>query len=108
MNALDEYQKDAARTMRHKDAFEVEALLLAIGLSGEAGEAANIVKKMVRDDADNATMRTKLAEEIGDTLWQLAALCEAYGLSLSGVALMNVAKLQERYPGGFTPDGGKR
>ncbi len=108
MNDLDEYQREASRTMRFGADMQTDKLLLAIGLAGEAGEAANVVKKMIRDDNQGGEMRAKLLDEAGDCLWQIAALLEIFGMSLSDAAAQNLEKLRRRYPRGFTPDGGIR
>lgn len=80
--------------------FELEAVLeltyTALGLSGEAGEIANKVKKCVRGDYDPTDMPDILEDEIGDVLWYLAQLCEVLGLSLSDIAEENLRKLQSR------------
>lgn len=68
-----------------------------LGLTGEAGEVAEIIKKSYRivphrQDVD----ARKLAFELGDVLWYLAALAEKYGFSLEDIAVMNIAKLEAR------------
>lgn len=73
---------------------------LALGVSGEGGEVADMIKKHVFHghplDCD------KLVKEIGDTLWYLGQLSQAVGWPLSLVAEMNIEKLKKRYPNGFT------
>ena len=70
----------------------------ALGLCGEAGEAAEIVKKALRDEggALTAAGRDKLAHELGDVLWYLAQLATEAGLDLDGVAMANLEKLASR------------
>lgn len=69
-----------------------------LGLCGEAGEVAEKVKKMVRDDAGVLTdaRREALAGELGDVLWYLAQLATEAGLELDAVAAQNLAKLDSR------------
>ena len=94
---LDNYQHNAARTLGDAD-----LRILALGLCGEAGEAAEIVKKHMGHghdlDVDN------LAKELGDVLWYVAALATALDVNLSQVAQANVAKLRARYPDGFSEE----
>jgi NTP pyrophosphatase (non-canonical NTP hydrolase) len=95
------YQRAAARTIRPGMSKEELLLMAAIGLCGEAGEAAEHIKKAMFHgkplDVD------KLILELGDALWYLACYCSALDMPLAGVAEENIAKLRERYPvkGGF-------
>jgi NTP pyrophosphatase (non-canonical NTP hydrolase) len=98
------YQIAAARTLHHEpQAFtpeEIALLFHALGLAGEAGEMCNAIKKQVwhRHGLDMA----KLADETGDCLWYLAAICTLTGLDLSEIMAANIAKLRVRYPNGFS------
>jgi NTP pyrophosphatase (non-canonical NTP hydrolase) len=67
-----------------------------LGLTGEAGEIANKVKKMQRDDLSMDDIRADIESEMGDVLWYLAALAEEFGLSLADVAEKNLTKLLKR------------
>ena len=93
-------QAAAARTLRCEMS-ELELLVnMVLGLVGEAGEIADYIKKV---EFHKHTFRPEqMTEELGDLMWYIAALCEIYGLSLEGVAQMNIAKLRDRYPNGFT------
>lgn len=70
-----------------------------LGLTGEAGEVANTVKKLSRDDAGLMTneRREKIIDELGDVLWYIAATASEVGLKLQDVAAYNVRKLRNRY-----------
>ena len=70
----------------------------ALGLCGEAGEAAEQVKKALRDDAGTLTpeRRGALEQELGDVLWYLAQLATEAGLDLGQVAVANLDKLAAR------------
>ena len=74
----------------------------ALGLAGEAGEAADLVKKHLFHD--HPLDRDKLRSELGDVLWYLATLADAVGLELDDIAAHNVEKLRRRYPEGFSAD----
>lgn len=70
----------------------------ALGAAGEAGEIANKVKKLIRDNKGTLTdkIRTEILDEVGDCLWYLAQLSERLGASLNFVALRNLDKLAAR------------
>jgi NTP pyrophosphatase (non-canonical NTP hydrolase) len=70
----------------------------ALGLCGEAGEAAEKVKKAIRDDDGVLTeeRREALAAELGDVLWYLAQLATEAGLDLDTIAASNLDKLLSR------------
>lgn len=79
-----------------------EALLLgALGLAGEAGEVADLVKKYCYHA--HLLDRARLIDELGDVLWYLTWLCHSLDTSLVAVMLGNITKLRARYPAGFDP-----
>lgn len=71
---------------------------LALGLTGEAGEVAEKVKKIIRDEGGylGFESRVAIAKELGDVLWYMAVLSEYCGFDLSSVAEMNLKKLKDR------------
>ena len=95
---FDEYQAKASETAhypRRMDNLEYPTL----GLAGEAGEVANIVKKIQRDHGGiiNDDIRTKLKDELGDVLWYISACADELGLTLAEIAAYNVEKLAARH-----------
>jgi NTP pyrophosphatase (non-canonical NTP hydrolase) len=70
-----------------------------LGLAGEAGEVANVVKKIQRDFGGEVTeeIRTKLKDELGDVLWYISACADELGLTLQEIAEFNVEKLAARH-----------
>ncbi|MCB0630469.1 MAG: nucleoside triphosphate pyrophosphohydrolase family protein [Saprospiraceae bacterium] len=101
-----EYQQAAARTLIDAPDFEITDLQVmlawnAIGLSGEAGEVADLIKKGIFHQ--QGLDRLKLKKELGDVLWYLSALCSGLGLSLEEVMQHNIDKLKARFPEGYSP-----
>ena len=92
-----DYQRGSRATAVYPDAGD-NLLYPTLGLCGEAGEVAEKVKKMVRDDGGELTpeRREALAGELGDVLWYVAQLATEAGLELSEVAQGNLAKLRSR------------
>jgi NTP pyrophosphatase (non-canonical NTP hydrolase) len=95
---FDEYQIEANRTVNRNA--EVPSLVVAaLGLYGESGEVADMVKKHFGQG--HPLDKEKFVKELGDVLWYLAVAATAAGVALSHVAEMNREKLRERYPDGF-------
>jgi NTP pyrophosphatase (non-canonical NTP hydrolase) len=69
-----------------------------LGLVGEAGEIANKVKKIIRDNNSilSEEQAKSLGEELGDVLWYCAALAHELGVNLTDVASNNIKKLNSR------------
>lgn len=99
---INEYQTAAMRTSS-KEILPIEHLMNgALGLAGESGEVADIVKKMAfqghKLDVDH------LAKELGDICWYLAETATAIGYDLEEIMQMNIDKLKKRYPDGFSAE----
>jgi len=108
--SFSEYQKACAKTAIYPGRGELYGLLYAVlGLSGEAGEVANKVKKILRDAKTVEEVRAALTDELGDVLWYAARLASELNTSLSEVARRNIEKLQSRAARGkVTGDGDNR
>ncbi|MCB6990620.1 nucleoside triphosphate pyrophosphohydrolase family protein [bacterium 210820-DFI.6.38] len=70
-----------------------------LGLTGEAGEVADLVKKGIFHE--KGINIDHLKKELGDVLWYIAMICYSLGISLDDVMQTNVDKLIARYPDGF-------
>lgn len=70
----------------------------ALAIAGEAGEVADIVKKVVAQG--KAYDAYELTLELGDVLWGVAVMADTMGVSLTEVVEALQAKLNRRYPNG--------
>lgn len=105
---LNEFQKQCSENAIYGDIIDnipqgtsKEMLRLAygaLGLNGEAGEVADEIKKVIRNDHGVITehRRNNLLLELSDVLWYLSSLSDILGFSLEEVAKANIKKLQSR------------
>ena len=93
---LNEYQQKALETAVYPQEFKI--IYPSLGLTGEAGECADKVKKVIRDNGGQFTEEKKyeLAKEIGDVLWYCATLANDIGFDLETIGQMNYSKLHSR------------
>ena len=100
---INEYQTAALRTAQTDKLLAIDLLInSALGLCGESGEVADLVKKH-RFQGHNLDL-DHVAKELGDVAWYLAVGAYAIGLDLETIFRMNIEKLEARYPDGFTAD----
>jgi len=94
-----EYQALAMRTSNKELPKEMHLLNGALGLSGESGEVADMVKKHWMQghplDVD------AIVKELGDICWYIAEAATAIGVDMETIMKMNIEKLRKRYPNGF-------
>lgn len=116
---LDEYQQLAARTLALNPARTPLSLeQCALELASESGEAIGEIKRLNRLTSGSEyrpgkctadELRERIADEIGDVLWAVAAISTALNFPLAEIAERNINKLRERVPAAFadtnnTPD----
>ena len=76
-------------------------LTAALGLTAEAGEFTEVVKKIILQGKPyNDENKFHKKRELGDICWYLAQACMALDTTFDEVIEMNVDKLKARYPGG--------
>lgn len=73
----------------------------ALGLAGESGEFADMIKKHLFHN--HPLDIEKVEKELGDILWYIAEACRVLELEMNKVAILNIYKLSQRYPNGFDP-----
>ena len=83
------------------DADVPRLLTAALGLTAEAGEFTEVVKKIVLQGKPyNEDNVFHMKRELGDICWYLAQACMALDTTFDEIIEMNVDKLKARYPGG--------
>ena len=93
---INEYQEGARRTAIYPSSRAI--IYPTLGLTGEAGEVADKVKKVIRDNNDEFTpeRRHQIALELGDVMWYAASLAHDLGYTLDEICQMNLDKLASR------------
>lgn len=106
---FDDYQILARQTAIYPDAGEgnVKARnYCVVGLLGETGTIANIWDKVLRDGyTDDSIVR--LVQQMGDALWYLSQLAHELGVPFDDIALLNIAKLEDRMNRGVLRGSGE-
>ena len=109
-----EYQKLAMRTndgkcterLKHRVDVRVVGedfggiINASLGLSGEVGELNDMIKKWIYHG--HKLDIYEVQKEIGDICWYVAMMCESFGLEMDRVVEVNINKLKQRYPEGFS------
>lgn len=101
-----DYQEASRRTRNPEVTGWASSMEAALGISGEAGEIAELVKKSNFQGHELDPERVK--EEVGDLLWYLAELADFIGFDLSDAAAANIEKLKKRYPDGFSAEASRK
>lgn len=96
----DEYVQLANRTVNADLPPSLQAANVGLGLAGEAGEVADLLKKHLCHGHE--LDRDRLVDELGDVCWYIARACNLFDLSLEQVLVGNIQKLADRYPQGFS------
>lgn len=101
------YQKDSRATAFYPQV-GTNFIYPTLGLVGEAGEVAEKVKKIMRDDNMQVSeqKREELAKELGDVLWYVSQLATEFDLDLEEIAKANLDKLRSRLERGTLAGSG--
>lgn len=94
---FEEYQKKSRKTAVYPDA-GANFIYPTLGLSGEAGEVAEKIKKVLRDDGGEVLPEKKkeIEKELGDVLWYVSQIASELGLEMDVIAEKNIEKLYSR------------
>lgn len=99
---FNEYQQAAIRTANTSLTNQQQLMNAALGMCGEAGEFADLIKKHLFQGKE--LDKEHLVKELGDVLWYVALAATVLNVNLSWVAQTNISKLRMRYPEGFSEE----
>lgn len=94
------YQEKAARTLSTCETPILDDLHMVLGMQTEVAEIADNYKKHIAYGRELDDVNTK--EELGDSIWYMANLCNIKGWDLRDILETNIKKLEARYPEKFT------
>ncbi len=102
-----EYQTKSRETAMYPDLGK-NFVYPTLGLSGESGEIAEKVKKVLRDSNGVVSDETRelIKKELGDVLWYVSQLSSEFGFELNDVAELNIQKLLDRKTRGVLQGSG--
>ena len=104
--SMADYQEGIKGTFKQHstlDSYNVRLLNWTVGLAGETGEVAELVKHHIFSEKPLDIMQ--MAKELGDVLWYLTAMATTLGIKLEDIMALNIAKIEHRYNGGgYTDD----
>lgn len=89
---------DCLRAGKHSDTLLTSMLHAAVGISGEAGELLDHMKKAVWQD--HKLDFNYMTLELGDILFYFQSMCNCIGTDIDEVRKLNIEKLTKRYPDG--------
>ena len=99
MMTINEYQFLAQRTSNKELSKDDHLLNGVLGLVGESGEIADLIKK---NRMQGHTLDIEhIVKELGDVCWYIAETASAIGCDMETIMKMNIEKLRKRYPDGF-------
>jgi len=101
------YQKKAFATAKYPSIGN-NPYYPTLGLCGEAGEVAEKIKKVMRDDGGFFSIEklVEIEKELGDVMWYVAAVATELGLTMETIAEKNIAKLASRKKRGLISRSG--
>ena len=104
---LNEYQELAIVSAVKMKPFDA-IIYRTLGLTGEAGEVAEKLKRIIREKNSliSDDDKVEIAKELGDVLWYTQGLAHALGFTLEEIGQMNIQKLTDRKKRGVIKGSG--
>ncbi|MCU5024512.1 nucleoside triphosphate pyrophosphohydrolase family protein [Bacillus cereus] len=105
-----DFDSSVQRTWKKQD-FKDAVSNAALGLTGEAGEVADLIKKAIYHgrgfslkDNPKAIAKYDVKDELSDVLFYVSAMAQEFGFTLEDIAKHNREKLEKRFPEGFSTE----
>ncbi|MBU0620180.1 nucleoside triphosphate pyrophosphohydrolase family protein [Patescibacteria group bacterium] len=104
---FNQYQTQSNKTAVYPDKGN-NFIYPTLGLAGEAGEVADKIKKVLRDQNGiiNNLTKKEISKELGDVLWYVSQLATELNISLDQIAEDNIKKLSSRQSRGVLTGSG--
>jgi len=104
---FNKYQEESKKTAMYPNQGN-NYIYPILGLTGEAGEVAEKIKKIIRDKGGQVSNedRLELSKELGDVMWYVAQLATEFNLKMSDIAQGNLDKLRSRLERGVLAGNG--
>lgn len=108
---FDLFDESVRRTWKKQD-FKDAVSNAALGLTGEAGEVADLIKKAEYHGrgwrncggGERSISEENVKDELSDVLFYVSAMAQEFGFTLEDVAKHNREKLEKRFPEGFSTE----
>ena len=97
-----EFQQNSLRTLNRELTKEQLLSNMVMGIAGESGEVADVIKKHLYQGHELDVAHLK--EELGDVMFYIVNLATVLELDICEVLEDNINKLRKRYPQGFDSD----
>jgi len=104
-SGIKNYQELCKTTAKAFDNKDVEIATWGLGIAGEAGDVAGCIKKTI-GHKDNQL--PGIRENLGDTMWYMAMICNFFGWDMQKILDENIAKLKARHPQGFSEENARK
>lgn len=102
---LKEYQEFCKKTAIKSENPNEAIFTWGLGIAGEAGDVAGCIKKTIAHKKD---VKDGIKENLGDTMWYIAMICNFFEWDLEDVLKENINKLTKRFPEGFSQEAAQR
>lgn len=102
MKTLNEYQREAAKTINPVLSEKELIINSCLGMAGETGEFIEHIKKW--QGQGHSLDQEHIVYELGDVLFYIAQACTSFHITLEEVAEKNIQKLRQRYGESFDAD----